>query len=201
VQLDPAIKDVKPWLSPAVDRSPLSYLATDGNGQLATVHGRLTPPGRHDVATWHSNRATLRPSRGGLLGRHPLVFCHGMLACSMLRLQLGSNSNYFSVLNDSLKQRGFRALFPAVTPTGGVAARAEQLRDQIRSWTDGPINLIAHSMGGLDCRFMISHLGMADRVCSLTTICTPHQGSYLAEWFQANYRRRVPLLLALEGLG
>jgi triacylglycerol lipase len=82
-----------------------------------------------------------------------------------------------------------------------VVARAEQLRDQIRRWTDEPVNIIAHSMGGLDARHMITHLGMADRVKSLTTVSTPHRGSYLADWFGANYRRRVPLLLALQALG
>ena len=32
-------------------------------------------------------------------------------------------------------------------------------------------------MGGLDARYMISRLGMHDRVQSLTTIGTPHRGS------------------------
>src|SRR5262249_51243807 len=63
------------------------------------------------------------------------------------------------------------------------------------------INLVAHSMGGLDARFLISHLGMAGRVRSLTTVATPHRGSALADWFCANFRQRVPLLLALEAFG
>ena len=37
-------------------------------------------------------------------------------------------------------------------------------------------------MGGLDARYMISRLGMADRVLSLTTIATPHRGSPFADW-------------------
>jgi len=40
-------------------------------------------------------------------------------------------------------------------------------------------------MGGLDARFMISKLGMADRVLSLTTIGTPHHGSPIADIFIA----------------
>ena len=36
------------------------------------------------------------------------------------------------------------------------------------------LNIIAHSMGGLDARYMISRLGMAPYVDSLTTISTPH---------------------------
>jgi triacylglycerol lipase len=80
-------------------------------------------------------------------------------------------------------------------------ARAHELRDQIDRWTDEPVNLVAHSMGGLDARYMVTRLNMADRVRSLTTISTPHRGTYLADWFLANFRRRVPLLLAMEALG
>jgi triacylglycerol lipase len=39
------------------------------------------------------------------------------------------------------------------------------------------VNIIAHSRGGLDCRYLISSLGYSNRVASLTTISTPHKGS------------------------
>jgi triacylglycerol lipase len=177
--------------------NPLGLIAS---GQIIPVPAAESSQNRTAAQSyWHGPK--LRLARGGLLTRHPLVFCHGMLACTMLRLQLAKDNNYFATLGDFLRERGFQVLCPTVTPTGGVAARAEQLRDQIRRWTDEPVNIIAHSMGGLDARAMITHLSMAERVRSLVTICTPHQGSYLAEWFQANYRRRVPLLVALESLG
>jgi triacylglycerol lipase len=142
-----------------------------------------------------------RPTRLRRVPRYPLVFCHGMLAMTMLRMQLSEDTNYFSVLHPFLRARGVRALFPNVEPTGGVAARAEQLRDQVRRWTGEPINLIAHSMGGLDARFLISRLGLAPHVRSLTTIATPHRGSAVADWFCLNFRQRVPLLLTLEAFG
>ncbi|WP_292996129.1 hypothetical protein [Nitrosomonas sp.] len=43
------------------------------------------------------------------------------------------------------------------------------------------VNLIAHSKGGLDSRYMISKLGMGEKVASLTTISTPHRGSAFAD--------------------
>ena len=133
--------------------------------------------------------------------RHPVVFCHGMLAFSMLKMQIPDNLNCFSALREILRERGIPVLFPQVPPTSGVAERAEQLREQILHWTREPVNLIAHSMGGLDARHMIARLGMGDHVASLTAVSTPHRGSYLADWFLANYRQRVPLLLALEAVG
>ena len=142
-----------------------------------------------------------RAARSALLTRHPIVFCHGMLAFSMLKMQIPEDPNYFSPLGEFLRQRGFRVLFPQVPATSGVVERAERLKEQILRWTDEPVNLIAHSMGGLDARYLITHLDMAERVRSLTTIGTPHRGSYMADWFAANYRQRVPLLLALEAVG
>src|SRR5262249_29282626 len=45
-----------------------------------------------------------------------------------------------------------------------------------------PVHILAHSMGGLDARYLISCLGMAPRVLSLTTIGTPHRGTPFADW-------------------
>lgn len=39
------------------------------------------------------------------------------------------------------------------------------------------VNLIAHSKGGLEARYIISSLKMSDYIASLTTINTPHHGS------------------------
>jgi triacylglycerol lipase len=142
-----------------------------------------------------------RPTRARRVPRHPVVFCHGMLATTMLRMQIPEDTNYYSHLRPFLSERGVEALYPNVPATGGVVARAEVLRDLIRNWTDEPVNIVAHSMGGLDARYLITHLGMAKHVVSLTTIATPHQGTTVADWFCLNYRQRVPLLLALEAFG
>jgi triacylglycerol lipase len=144
---------------------------------------------------------SLRPLRARRVTRFPLVFCHGMLAFSTIRMQLPENLNSFASLGQSLRDRGFRTLFPQVAPTSGIVDRARQLCEQIQRWTDQPVNLIAHSMGGLDARYLISHLNMADHVKSLTTISTPHRGTFMADWFIANYRNRVPLLLAMQAMG
>ena len=72
---------------------------------------------------------------------------------------------------------------PWLSPTGGVADRAQQLKDFIdRVSPAEPVHLFAHSMGGLDARYMISCLGMAQRVLTLTTLGTPHRGTAFADW-------------------
>ncbi len=165
---------------------------------LTDNHIASSPAGPIRVAPCPTHH---RPARSGLATRYPLVFCHGMLACSVMRMRLAREYNYWSVLRKYLNDRGFRVLYPHVTPTGGVEQRAAQLKEQIQRWTDEPVNLIAHSMGGLDARQMITHLGMAGQVRSLTTLSTPHRGSCLADWFLDNFRQRLPLLRAMEALG
>lgn len=154
-----------------------------------------------DAAAPQIHLSISRPTRSGLVPRYPVVFCHGMLATSMLRMSLPENANYFALMRNFFRERGFHVLFPQVPPTSGVIERAASLREQIRRWTEEPVNLIAHSMGGLDARYLIARLDMADRVRSLTTVSTPHRGTYVADWFLANFRQRVPLLLALEAFG
>jgi len=58
-----------------------------------------------------------------------------------------------------------------------------------------PVHVFAHSMGGLDARYMISRLGMAPRVLSLTTLGTPHRGCPFADWALSRLGRLVcPIL-------
>lgn len=170
-------------------------------GEEQAAASAVTDPARQRLASLVRARAYLRPARARLLPRHPVVFCHGMLAFSMLKMSIPEDCNCFAPMRDIMRERGFRVLFPQVPPTSGVAERAAQLREQILRWTDEPVNIVAHSMGGLDARYLITHLDMAARVRTLTTISTPHRGTYLAEWFLDNFHRRVPLLLALESFG
>lgn len=44
------------------------------------------------------------------------------------------------------------------------------------------VNIIAHSKGGLEARYVISQLGIASHIASLTTISTPHRGSCFADF-------------------
>lgn len=195
LNLEPAVSQaLSSQLAAAEDRASIAklvnpeedpWLLCDGNRPTHLIDPRPTP----------------RPTRSARIPRYPVVFCHGMLAFTMLHMKLPEDLNCFSPLRDFLRHRGFRVFFPQVPATSGVIERAARLRAQILEWTDEPINVIAHSMGGLDARYMITHLGMARRVRSLTTVSTPHRGTYLADWFLANFRNRVPLLLALEAFG
>jgi triacylglycerol lipase len=52
-------------------------------------------------------------------------------------------------------------------------------------------------MGGLDARYLISRLGMAARVLTLTTVGTPHRGTAFADWGLRRLERVVKPMLGL----
>jgi triacylglycerol lipase len=59
------------------------------------------------------------------------------------------------------------------------------LKDYIPKGTG--VNFVAHSMGGLDCRHLISSIKPKEYTpLSLTTIATPHHGSPFMDWCAAN---------------
>lgn len=72
--------------------------------------------------------------------------------------------------------------FPALPSVGLIEVRARALADYLGTLGVDRIDLIAHSMGGLDSRYLIHHLDSGQRIRSLTTVATPHRGSPLAQW-------------------
>lgn len=115
--------------------------------------------------------------------RSPIVLVHGLLGFDRLKLAGLTLAHYFAGIPELLRTAGNRVLVPGLTPTAGVAVRAQELKDFLERESPGePAHLIAHSMGGLDSRYLISCLGGEDRVLSLTTLGTPHRGTAFADW-------------------
>src|SRR5262249_31487316 len=112
-----------------------------------------------------------------------LVFASGFLVPQHI---LGV-ADYFNGLAKYIKDGGkHTAIFPDVSPVGTCEMRARQLAPQIRAaFPNGEIHIIAHSMGGLDCRVLIAQnlegLSTPGRIKSLTTIATPHRGSLIPD--------------------
>lgn len=84
----------------------------------------------------------------------------------------------------NLRRYGVRAYAPNVVPYDRIPVRAQSWKNRIeeilRETGADRVHLIAHSMGGLDGRYLISRLDGHDDVETLTTISTPHRGSAIA---------------------
>jgi triacylglycerol lipase len=110
----------------------------------------------------------------------PVVLAHGFLGFD--EIEVGrSKALYFRGIGAHLEKMGAQVYSPRVPPGASVASRAQRLADLIRALPEPRVNIVAHSMGGLDARYAISQLGLADRVASLVTVGTPHLGTPLAD--------------------
>ena len=111
---------------------------------------------------------------------HPIVLAHGWMAVDAFSLP-GMRQEYFRGVREQLRAHGHRVYVSRVSPFATVPRRAEQLAEQLTKIDADKVNIVAHSMGGLDARYAITRLGLAERVASLTTIGTPHRGTPLAD--------------------
>jgi triacylglycerol lipase len=112
--------------------------------------------------------------------RHPVVLAHGILGFDELKLG-GVKNAYFRGVEPKLVQLGARVYAFQVHPAATVAARAEELAQAIRELDAERVNIVAHSMGGLDARYLASRLGLSRRIASIVTVGTPHRGTPLAD--------------------
>lgn len=145
----------------------------------------------------------------------PVVLAQGMLGAliGLGELHVGPvQAGYFLRIDRAIADRGHPVITPVVSPAAGIPQRASQLKQQVlRSLDDleqrgripknGRCVILAHSMGGLDARYMLSHLGMNDRVTALVTIATPHRGTTLADWAVRNVDRGIALPRQLARFG
>ncbi|MDQ3185157.1 MAG: thioesterase [Pseudomonadota bacterium] len=107
-----------------------------------------------------------------------LALLHGFLGFSRR-----GPIEYFRGVEHALREMHIIPLMPEVSPAGTIAERAEALARQL-FLSDAPtFALVAHSMGGLDARHLITYLDPHRRIKSLLTVATPHRGSPLALWF------------------
>ena len=105
-----------------------------------------------------------------------------------------------------LIKHGFTVYHSSVPWAEGVNVRAEQLRKNVRYVLEQTgakkVNLIAHSMGGLDVRHMLFNDRNAGKVhkniASVATIGTPHLGTSFADKEISNHGKVIEVLQKLS---
>ena len=110
--------------------------------------------------------------------KYPIILVHGIAIKDFLFIKS------FGKIDSILKKEGYKVYKSRIDGFGTIEHNAETLKNEIlhileEEKTD-KVNIIAHSKGGLDSKYMILNLGMEDKVASLTTLCTPHKGSPVA---------------------
>jgi len=121
-----------------------------------------------------------KPASDYCATRYPVILVHGISLRDRALLM-----RYWGNVPDVLQKNG------AVVYTGGqdaygiiphnAAILKKNILEILEATKSRKVNIIAHSRGGLESRYMISILDMKDKVASLTTIATPHRGSSMAD--------------------
>ncbi len=111
--------------------------------------------------------------------KYPLVLVHGVF------FRDNKLFNYWGRIPRTLKLHGATIYYGEHQSALTVKESARELASRIKLIVDRSgcekVNIIAHSKGGLDCRYAISEFGLASYVASITTVNTPHRGCLFAE--------------------
>lgn len=112
--------------------------------------------------------------------KYPVLLCHGYGAIA----SLVKPSPLYDVAM-LLRSHNVPSFAPNIVPYAKIETRAQGWVHSIHELTSKQkyekVNIIAHSMGGLDMRYALSELDIAHKVASFTTVSTPHHGTSLAE--------------------
>ncbi len=115
--------------------------------------------------------------------RYPIVLCHGMAGFT----SLFGVVDYFYGIDTALASGGASVFVTHVPAFNTNEARGEELLSEVEDIVArtgaAKVNLIGHSQGGLDVRYVAAM--RPDLVASVTTVGSPHQGATLADWLNA----------------
>lgn len=109
--------------------------------------------------------------------RYPIIMLHG------IGFRDFKYFNYWGRIPKELVRNGAIVYYGHQEAWGTIENNAEIIREKteeiLKESHCDKVNIIAHSKGGLDARYLISGLHMEGKIASLTTMSTPHRGSEL----------------------
>lgn len=118
--------------------------------------------------------------------KYPIVLAHGMAGFDSLFGVL----DYFYGIESELKSGGAKVYITHVPQFNTSEARGEallaQVQDVLARSGAKKVNLIGHSHGGLDVRYVAAV--RPDLIASVTTVGTPHKGADLADYLRSNLK-------------
>ena len=108
--------------------------------------------------------------------QYPVVLVHGIFAHDR-----ASIIKFWGRIPQFLTGRGIPVFWGNTDAWGSYESNALILKKTIESilaqTRTKKVNIIAHSKGGIDARYLVWKHDFGAKVASLTTMCTPHHGS------------------------
>ena len=111
--------------------------------------------------------------------KYPILLVHGVF------FRDSNILNYWGRVPNALERCGAVVRYgnqqSALSVKDSAAELAKRIAEVVEELGCEKVNIIAHSKGGLDTRYAVSHLGCGKYVASLTTVNTPHRGCIFVE--------------------
>jgi triacylglycerol lipase len=131
--------------------------------------------------------------------KYPIVLAHGLFGFD----ELFGVVEYWYAIPSELRERGAKVYVTTVTQANTSELRGEELLAQVEDIVavsgKPKVNLIGHSQGGLDVRYVAAV--RPDLVASATSVASPHKGAALADFMKANFSNGGFLQPVIGALG
>jgi triacylglycerol lipase len=112
--------------------------------------------------------------------KYPLVLVHGIAAHDRKSI-----IDFWGRIPEVLKGEGVELYYGNTDSWGGYESNAELLKSTIekilKETHKEKVNILAHSKGGIDSRYLIWKYNLGSKVASLSTISTPHHGAEISD--------------------
>lgn len=112
--------------------------------------------------------------------KYPVILVSGLGFRDQNRL-----INYWGNIPDYLKLHGCNVYTANQDAFISIPDNSIKLKfrilDILEKTKSSKINIIGHSKGGLEARYLVGKLGMGDVISSITTLGSPHRGTHLAD--------------------
>jgi triacylglycerol lipase len=156
--------------------------------------------GNAGVPRGETNWPEPSPTAGTPHKPYPIVLAHGFSGFHNI-----GPLNYFYGVQDALSKDGHLVFVTQVSPYNSSEVRGAELQaqvEQILGETGSPkVNLVCHSQGALDCRYVANQLGA--KIGAVVLVAGVNRGDYVADVaagiIQGPTASAVQLLLSLFG--
>ena len=107
--------------------------------------------------------------------KYPILLLHGM------GFRDDHCIGYWGRIPKTLEEAGYRVCYGHQDSNASIETNARHIAIELEkiliNLNTEKVNIIAHSKGGLEARYLATTLGYGDKVASITTLSTPHHGS------------------------
>lgn len=112
---------------------------------------------------------------GSDIMKYPILLVHGM------GFRDDRAVGYWGRIPRVLKEKNYAVYLSGQDSNGSIESNALKVAESIdavlKTENIDKVNIIAHSKGGLEARYIASTLGYSEKIASITTLSTPHNGS------------------------